>query len=339
MFVIGSKKMLNLMILKILEKYSDEEHRLTQQRIIELLYKEYGMECDRRSVSKNINSLIEIEYDIEKKKDGCYIVRDFEDWELRVLIDSVLFSKSISRSKAKDLIKKLKNLGNKYFEAKIKHIVSLPELQLSDNKTVAYALNAINDAISKSKKISFVYNSYGADLQLHPKREEPYIVNPYQMVATNGRYYLIGNYDKYNDISHYRIDKMTDVEILKEKIKPKKEVADISVNGFNLPQHLAEHIYMFSGKSIQVKFWTSLYMMDSLVDWFGKKFKISQRQEDRLLIEVKVNETAIKYWAMQYGENIEIIEPKSLRDNIMQTAKKIFIKHSGTINNADNDIS
>lgn len=328
MFATGTKKMLNLMILKILEKYSDEDHRLTQGRIIELLNTEYGMECDRRSVSKNIKSLKEMEYDIVKEKDGCYIVRDFEDWELRVLIDSVLFSKSISRSKAKDLIKKLKNLGNNYFEAKVKHIVSLPELQRSDNKAVAYTLNAINDAISKSKKISFVYNSYGADLQLHPKREEPYIVNPYQMVATNGRYYLIGNYDKYNDISHYRIDKMTDVKILKDKIKPKREVADISVNGFNLPQHLAEHIYMFSGKSIWVKFWASLYMMDALVDWFGKKFDILQRGEERLLIGVKVNETAIKYWAMQYGESIEIIEPKSLRHEIMKTAQTISQKHN-----------
>ena len=30
------------------------------------------------------------------------------------------------------------------------------------------------------------------------------MVNPYQMAAINGRYYLIGNYDKYNNIANYR---------------------------------------------------------------------------------------------------------------------------------------
>ena len=36
MFGVGTKKMLNLMILKILERYSDERRPLTQKRILEL---------------------------------------------------------------------------------------------------------------------------------------------------------------------------------------------------------------------------------------------------------------------------------------------------------------
>ena len=324
MFATGTKKMLNLMILKILENYSDEAHHLTQKRIIELLYSEYGMECDRRSVSKNIRSLQDMGYDINKDNDGCYVIREFEDWELRVLIDSVLFSKSIPRSKAQNLIHKLKKLGNNYF----KHVPNMPELQRSDNKAVAFALDTINDAISKKRKISFTYNHYGADKQLHPRRKEPYIVNPYQMVTTNGRYYLIGNYDKYDDVSHYRIDKMTDVKILKERIKSRNELKGASNKEFDLPQHMAEHIYMFSGESIRVKFWTTVSMMDALVDWFGKKFDILQKDGERLLIGVKVNEMAIKFWAMQYGADIEIIEPKSLRDSIRETAKTILQNHS-----------
>ena len=339
MFGTGTKKMLNIMILKILEKYSDEDHRLTQKRIIELLDTEYGMECDRRSVANNISSLREMGYEIEKENDGYYIIREFEDWELRVLIDSVLFSKSITRSKAKTLIKKIQSLGNDHFKSKVKYITGLPEkLQRSENKTVEIALDVINDAIGKKKKISFMYNSYGVDLQLHPKRKEPYIVNPYRIVATNGRFYLIGNYDKYNDISHYRIDKMTEVQILKDKIKPKKDIEGISNNELDLPKHLAEHIYMFSGESIWVKFLTDVSRLDAVIDWFGKSFNILQRNGNQILISVKVNETAMKYWAMQYGDDIEIVEPKSLRQRVMETAETILKKHSSVINN-DNIIN
>lgn len=30
----------------------------------------------------------------------------------------------------------------------------------------------------------------------------------------NGHYYLIGNYDTHDNVSHYRLDRMTSVEIL-----------------------------------------------------------------------------------------------------------------------------
>ena len=327
MYGTGTKKMLNLMILKILEKYSDADHCLTQQRIIELLDLEYGMNCDRKSVATNINSLRELGYDIVKDRHGVYLIRDFEDWELRVLIDSVLFSKTISRSKAKQLIEKLKTLGNKYFSAKVKHIVNLPELHRSDNTSVAVTLDALNDAISSGKKISFTYNSYGEDLKLHPRRVEPYIVSPYQMVATNGRYYLIANGDKYDDFAHYRVDKMTDVKILREPARPIREFAP---NGLNLPRHMAEHIYMFSGSSVRVKFWIHKAQFDAVLDWFGKDFDILQRDDDRFLISVRVNLQAMKYWAMQFGEYVEVVEPQSLREKICSTAENIRLAHTSS---------
>jgi predicted DNA-binding transcriptional regulator YafY len=326
MFGLGTKKMLNIMILKILERYSDEHRPLTQKRILELLDLEYGMKCDRRSVKSNLISLKEMGYDINIRK-GVYIRRDFEEAELRMLIDSVLFSKTLSKSQAKRLIEKLKNLGSNQFSAKVNHICNLPELQHSDNTQVMNNLDTLNFAITKRRKVSFIYNSYGTDFKLHPRREEPYIVSPYQMAATNGRYYLIANTDDHDNISHYRIDKMTDVKLSKYPVKTRRSIPELS-NGFSLPKHMAEHIYMFSGESIGVKFWTSETMMDSLIDWFGKDFKILEKIDGKILVSVKVNETAMKFWAMQYGENLEIIEPLSLRETIRTTAESIAASHN-----------
>ena len=44
-----------------------------------------------------------------------------------------------------------------------------------------------------------------------------------------------------------------------------------------------------------------------------------------------MNEMAIRYWAMQYGRDIEIVYPESLRENVRQTAEEIFKKHGGII--------
>ena len=95
MFATGNKKMLNMLILDILEQYSDEDHHLTQQEIIRHLRAQYGMECDRRSVKNNIDSLKELGFDIVTNNKGAFLAgRKFDNAELRLLIDSVLFNKA-----------------------------------------------------------------------------------------------------------------------------------------------------------------------------------------------------------------------------------------------------
>ena len=309
MYATGNKKMLNMLILEILKEYSDQEHRLTQQEIIRLLKSNYDMVCDRRSVKNNVVCLRELGYEISME-DGYYLLeREFDDVELRMLIDSVLFAKFLTQKQAKTLIEKLKSIGNKYFSAKVNHIINLPELRHGYNKQLMYVLDTINEAISQHKKISFVYNQYGSDFKLHPKREEKYIVNPYQMVANNGFYYLIGNYDKYDDISHYRLDKMTCVEMLTEKVKQQNQVMGLE-QGLNLPKHMAEHIYMFSGPSVRVKLLAPKTMMDELIDWLGKEFKASEIEDKKqILVTLRCNEDSMFYWALQYGPYVEVLEP------------------------------
>lgn len=328
MYATGNKKMLNMLILEILKEYSDQEHRLTQQEIIRLLKSNYDMVCDRRSVKNNVMCLRELGYEISME-DGYYLLeREFDDVELRMLIDSVLFAKFLTQKQAKTLIEKLKSIGNKYFSAKVNHIINLPELRHGYNKQLMYVLDTINEAISQHKKISFVYNQYGSDFKLHPKREEKYIVNPYQMVANNGFYYLIGNYDKYDDISHYRLDKMTCVEMLTEKVKQQNQVMGLE-QGLNLPKHMAEHIYMFSGGSVTINMLVDETIIGELVDWFGNDFYvIKKRQNNQVLVRLRCNEQAFFYWTLQYGPYVEVLEPVSLRRKIAEAVSEMNEKYN-----------
>ena len=103
----ANKKMLNLLILKVLQEHSDAEHRLMQGEIIRLLQLQYGITCDRRSVRSNIQSLQDMGYDIATHG-ACWLVeRDFDNAELRMLIDSVLFSRTLSTAQARRLVEKL----------------------------------------------------------------------------------------------------------------------------------------------------------------------------------------------------------------------------------------
>ena len=328
MYGTGTKKMLNMLILDILKEYSDSEHRLLQQDIIELLETNYGISCERRAVKNNIVSLREMGYDIASEK-GYYLkTRDFTDAELRLLIDGVFTSGAITDKEAHQLVKKLEKYSNRYFKAHVSHIHSTSSGKNAENPSVMDSIAGIDVAISKGKKISFSYLQYGIDFKLHPKRSIRYVVSPYQMISNKGKYYLIGNYDEYDDISHYRLDRITDVEILKENRKPVKTIKGLE-NGLSISKYIAEHVYMYSGESIRVKFRTNENLMDALIDSFGKEFRVSFGKEDDIVVSLNCNPDAFFYWSMQYGRNIEVLEPESMRSRIKEASLEIYRKYKG----------
>lgn len=335
------KKLIIINILDILKKYTDEDHRLNQKEIAEILKTEYDMKVDRKAVKRNLMNLIEFGFEIEYSEairmievtnekgekelvesyilSDFYLVRDFTDSELRLLIDSLLFSKHIPYSQCKELIEKIEGLSNRYFKNKVKHIRNLPE-NLPQNKELFYTIEVLDEAISKGRQVSFKYNRYGTDKKLHPRQsssgeDRVYIINPYQMVATNGRYYLVCNYDKYDNIANYRVDMITDIKLLDSPAKQKKQVRGLEA-GLDLPKHMAEHIYMFSDETVRVKFIAKKYIVGEIIDWFGKDVMFSDEIEDEVTAEVKVSAMAMKFWALQYAPHVTVTEPKTLREEI-----------------------
>lgn len=332
------RKKLSFAILDILRQYSDENHKLSQNDIVELLERDYDMKADRKSVKRNITTLLEMGYPIDFKetlrmypnKDGVleesYILsdfwldREFTDAELRLLIDSLLFSKHIPYSQCDELITKLEGLSNRYFKSRVRFISTLPETA-PENRELFYTIEILDEAIANGKQVAFTYNEYGTDKKLHPKRQREYIVNPYQMAATNGRYYLVGNYDKYDNLANYRLDRITGIRLLDAPVKPVRQVEGMK-NGLYLPKHMAEHLYMFSGESVPVTFRMKKTILNDVIDWFGTEIAFSDETEDEVTARVTVNWSAMRYWAQQYCRFVRILTPTDLGDTVRDDLKK-----------------
>ena len=333
MYAKQPKKLLIMNILDILRRYSDADHRLSQKDIIEILQTEYDMVADRKAIKRNLMNLIDFGYRLEysesirQNKSGeeeviytdWYLSRDFSDAELRLLIDSLLFSKHIPYSQCKELIGKIEGLSNQYFKSKVRHICNLPEDQ-PKNKELFYTIEILDEAIEHGQQVLFHYSDYGTDKQLHLRtgtdgQTRDYLVNPYQMAATNGKYYLIGNYDKYDNISHYRIDHIRDIQLVDHPAKSKEKVEGLE-HGLNLPRHMAEHIYMFSGDSGRVKMQTTPGMAGELIDWFGNSVTFSEETENSVIAYVTANLQAMRFWALQYAPYVTILEPQELVDTV-----------------------
>ena len=217
------------------------------------------------------------------------------------------------------MIGKLEGLSNDYFKSHVRHIRSLPDNQPA-NSELFFTIEILDEAISKRRQVSFIYNTHDVDKKLHPRKGESgqpreYLVNPYQMVATNGKYYLIGNYDKYDNVINFRLDRITGIRLLNTPAKPMREVKGLE-SGLDLPRHMAEHIYMFSGESIQVTFRAKRYLINDVIDWFGKDVGFSDITDDEATVKVKVNEEAMKLWALQYALHVRILSPQSMAEDI-----------------------
>ena len=52
-------------ILDILKRYTDENHRLSQKEIMDILEREYEMKVERKAIKRNLLNLIEYGYQIE----------------------------------------------------------------------------------------------------------------------------------------------------------------------------------------------------------------------------------------------------------------------------------
>lgn len=332
------KKTLILNILDILRRYTDEDHRLSQKEIAEILRTEYGMEVERKTIRRHLLNLIDCGYEIEysesirmvpNRKTGeleesylwsdFYLVRDFTDAELRLLIDGLLFSKHVPYSQCRELVEKLEGLSNRYFQSRVKHIRTMPETA-PQNRQLFYTIELLDEAISKGRKVCFHYTSYGLDKQRHLRSGEDgkpmeYVVSPYQMAAANGRYYLICCTDPHDNVSHYRLDRIADIRMTDEPARPARTVQGLE-HGIDLPMHMAEHVYMFAGPSETVSFRMKKYLINDVIDWFGMDIVFSDESEDEVTARVRVNLQAMRRWAVQYGPHVRVLSPESLADAV-----------------------
>ena len=159
-----------------------------------------------------------------------------------------------------------------------------------------------------------------------PQFYREYILNPYQMVATNGGYYLIGSFDKYNGLANYRIDRITNIRLLDTSVKPKEQVEDGKT--FSLPKHMAEHLYMFSGESVPVTFRMKKNILNDVIDWFGTEIAFSDETEDEVTARVTVNWSAMRHWALQYCRHVKVLAPGDLADAVKKDLLMAFTMYN-----------
>ena len=320
------KKLALIRIWQILKDYSDFDHPMTREDIAGHLENDYGIVIERKAISRNISLLKEAGIEIGSQRAGSYLEsRDFDDSELRLLIDGVLSSKHITAKHSRDLIDRLCRLSNKYFKSSVRHVYSVGDWSKTDNVALFYNIELIDTAIEEGLQIHYDYNKYGADKKLH-KTSQQY-VSPYQMLLHNQRYYLMAYSEYWGNMVFHRLDHITNMTVTDRKATPIQDVKNYE-GGINYRDLASNMPYMYTDPQERVDLLADAAIIDQIVDWFGDGARITEAEdENKVMVSIKASPNAMEHWAMQYISHVEIIHPESLRERVKKTLENGLKKY------------
>ena len=240
-----------LLLLKYLQKNTDDEHVASVADITEML-EQKGINGNRNTIRDDVKALNDAGYEIlanvgpSNSRLYHYGARPFDEPELKLLIDAVSSSQFIGVKQSQDLIDKICDLTSKHEADRLVARVYTSERIKTENSKLLYVVDMINEAIDAGKKIRFQYLEYNADKELVcTNNGEWYENSPYAMLWNDDRYYLLGYYEKHNKVVTFRIDRMCVPQIMDEACTPMPE-------GFSVPEYANKSFKMFDGELQQV---------------------------------------------------------------------------------------
>lgn len=323
----NGQKVKLLYIVDILKKYTDEDHPITATEICEKLASN-GVTAERKAIYDDIAQLTDYGFDIIKTrtpKSGFFLAsREFEIPEISLLIDAVKTAKFISAKKTRVLVSKLERMLSVYQVKKGDKSVFIDYSEKSHNEEIFYSIDTISRAIESQKKISLKYGVR----ELNENREmvtnyKTRVISPYALTWQEDRYYLIGNYDKYDNLIHLRLDRMRSVQVLDEPLRHFSKFTSYT-DTFDVSDYTKKLFGMFGGDFEEIELRCSKDILEMVADRFSENLFIRNVTDEYFSITVKaaVSEGLVT-WIMNYGDKIKVLKPFGLIDKIKLRAETI----------------
>ena len=305
-----NQKLKMLYLTKIFLEETDDLHQQTMPEIIEKLAG-YGVNANRKTLYQDFEELRNFGLDIITEKTGhdtYYSLgsRDFELPELKLLVDSVQASKFITDKKSQELIKKLERLASKHEGKQLQRQVVISGRVKTMNESIYYNVDRLHEAIGAGCQIRFQYYQWDVNKQMVLRKDGAwYQVSPWALMWDDENYYMVA-YDENDDaIKHYRVDKMLNIEVTKEK-----RMGQDQFKKFDMPRYTKSLFGMYGGEETKVILEGRNDMAGIIIDRFGKDVMIVPSGPDHFQVGVTVSlSTQFLGWIMAIGDGLRIVGP------------------------------
>ena len=178
-------------------------------------------------------------------------------------------------------------------------------------------INCLDRAIRLRRKVQVTYGVYrlvSTKEGWRPKllqREKNGVleVEPYALMWSNGNYYLVC---RHRGMMNLRVDRILEASILSAAFAPPED--------FDPVQYRDRSPVMYPGRYTFVRMRCREALLNTLVDFFGDVPQYT-RPDAAGFTEVTMSIAAggVKLFALQYADDVEVLEPKALRREIAAT--------------------
>lgn len=311
------QKLKLLTLLKLLQEYTDRNHELRCDDLIQLLDQQ-GISAERKSIYTDLNILKEAGIELEYRPGRGYalIRRDFELAELKVLSDAVRASAFLTLSQTHRILDKL----GAQCSCHERPLILEPEKTRPpriENRSFLNNVDLILDSIRKNVEIEFRYFDITVRKEKQYRRQSrTYQLFPYALIWENQRYYCIAYSFHHQGFSHYRVDKMDQIRL--------KETPHTRLP-FDLDAYSAKVFNMYSTAQENMTLRFNLSLANTVFDQFGTEVMVTRVTENDFDINVTTS-TAPTFlgWLFQFGRQVQIIQPESLKAEMKKAALEVL---------------
>lgn len=323
----GNKKLKLLYIMELLLKRTDENNGVTIGQITEYLMA-HGISAERKSIYDDIETLKLFGMDIESRRSKTFeyylASREFQLAELKLLVDAVQSSKFITAKKSRELIRKIETLCSEHQGVELQREVAITGRVKTLNESIYYNTDLIHTAIVQNRMIEFNYFEWafsekGKVQKAYRKDGSRYSASPYCLTWDDENYYLIAYDSKADKIKHFRVDKITGLEVVSRPREGSK-----IMEGFNSAEYSVKTFSMYGGQEEVIRLEMDNKLLGVAIDRFGPDVnpKLVSGGKFRVNVKVAVSPTFFS-WLFNFGTDIKIISPKSVAEQYREKAKAI----------------
>jgi len=295
-----------LHLYRILLRQTDEDHPISVPKIIDELAK-YDIKAERKSIYDDLEALSDLGVDIQSRKGrtpGWFIgQRDFELAELKLLVDAVQSSRFITKRKSDTLIRKLEKLASTHQARQLQRQVYVDRRVKAMNESIYYNVDKLHAAIARNNAITFQYFDYDMKKEkVFRHAGALYRVSPYGLIWNNENYYLVAFDSASGQMRHYRVDKMTQIELTEEKREGGAE--------FDVADYAQKHFGMYSGDEVTMSLRFRRSMVNVVLDRFGQDVMLIPDGEDHFTVTLPlVMSPQFFGWLFGLEDGVQLIGP------------------------------
>ena len=167
-----------------------------------------------------------------------------EDWEIKLMLDSVQQARCVSVHEANEIRNKLLNLTSQRGRSRFSHMIMPLPGNVRGVGQIGEYIEIMLEAMYLHKKIRFQYFQWNVKKEMELRHGGAYYhISPWGLSWDDENYYLIAYDSEAGIIKHYRVDKMLKIELSVEKREGKEQFQH-----FDIAAYSKKTFGMFAGK-------------------------------------------------------------------------------------------